>query len=892
MSTTQEAWKLHIKSLGASGLSGLALGRAHAEHLARQVVAGLRLPPGTAVAAVGGLGRSAVAPAGDADLWLLTEQPLDALAPDEHAILYALWDSGIPVSHQWMQVARVGEACAEDLRTETALLDIRHLHGPTDFIGKVTAAAFDHTFALAALAGFFARLEQEVRHRHARFGGSVYLLEPDIKHGPGGMRDLDCARWTARARYHVCPRSAGFAQELVKLGVFVPREAHELEAAEQFLWKLRVALHLRAGRRSDRLTFDAQEALARSLGYVAVTCEPESEQLALGVEQLMQDYYVHARVVVRARESLAQRCLPTLRRSQRVKERQLGDDVVAFDERVAFSAVADLSVNPASALRLFAVAAATGLAVFPAARELCVRQAPDQAFGEKLRASTSAAALFLDLMCDARKPAERHEAHAEAIHETGLLLAMIPEFAPVTGRVHHDLYHVYTVDVHSVAALRVLAQLRRGEPALGAVAEGEAVDDALPRRLAAEVVDPRALCLATLLHDVGKGYPDANGSRSNHSARGAELARPILTRLGMPEAVIREVVTLVAQHLALYHLATRRDLDDVQTTVDCAAIVGTREVLRNLYLLTLADLRTTSPKALTAWKARMLEELYLRTDRYLDDAIPAPEQDERARLAGALHERGIDEQAAAQFVASFPLRYAATVEDERAAEHFALSVERGSLPFAVRCEPLGDGELLRVTVLADDEPGLLARLASALWAARLSVLSAQLYSRVRSTPLPAEAVDVFYVRGSSGRTFEPQVLRALLQRVLGERQAPESLVGSMSPTRTLSTGRTRAPQVLFDDRPSVTHTIVEVFGRDRPGLMYALARTFAQLGLAIAVAKINTEGDRVADVFYVTRAHGAKLTDSRERDAVRVALLAVLEPGAAPPVDAEHSAVD
>ena len=575
VSALREALDRHrgalLERLGA-GEDGAGLARANARFLdgflrARFEAASraAKLPAlGVALAAVGSFGRGAVALRSDADVVVVvaprTLGSKDAAAFAE-ALLYPLWDATLPVGHQVLSATDAVALAQTDLPTATALLDLRHLAGDATLVPDLVARAHEGVFAEQDLGGFIERLEVEAAARHERFGSSVYLLEPDVKSGAGGLRDLDGVRWAARARYRVGePAEAsrlGTWGELVRLGVLVAREAHEIAAAEEFLWRVRNRLHARAARKADRLGFEEQEALAVAMGY--------GDDRARAAERLMQDYYLHARAVTRARESLFQRLQPPRRRPKGVAA-DLGGGVHLFDGHVTIAGSAELQADPALAMRAYAACARQGAPMLSFAREAIARAAADPAWGERLRGSAEAAGLFVELVSAVPETRMRRGSMAGELHDVGLLLAMVPEFLPVTGRVHHDVYHVYTVDVHSVAAVDRLRQLARGELAQ---------EFPLASRLAAEIARPRPLFLATLLHDVGKGWPDASGSRKNHSKTGAELCDVILPRLGMAAEDVDEARQLVHDHLLMYHVATRRDLDDPATIEElCSGLRG------------------------------------------------------------------------------------------------------------------------------------------------------------------------------------------------------------------------------------------------------------------------------------------------------------------------------
>jgi [protein-PII] uridylyltransferase len=353
--------------------------------------------------------------------------------------------------------------------------------------------------------------------------------------------------------------------ELAAHEVIPVRAAHEVELASDFLWAVRNQLHELAGRRSDRLTFGEQESVARALGYAASANVPldasSLERDGAMVESFMSDYYRHARVITRVSEQLLGRAK---RRSEAPSNavEALGDGLILCEGGVAFADASQLREDPALALRIYMTALKREQPVLARSRDAILEATTQPAFVEALRASPEASKLFRKLAASARKAPFRSGSTLSELHEVGLLLAMIPEFAPVVGRVHHDIYHVYTVDVHSVAAVDRLHALARGELA---------AECPLGCRLAAEIARPQMLALATLLHDVGKAI-----GGHNHAQRGAEMARPILTRLGFNADDVDDACHLILKHLALYVVAARRDLSDPATIEEFASEVRGR----------------------------------------------------------------------------------------------------------------------------------------------------------------------------------------------------------------------------------------------------------------------------------------------------------------------------
>jgi [protein-PII] uridylyltransferase len=875
-----EAHRALLAERLGGGEDGMALGRANARFLDKCVASRFdaasaqarQAATGMALAAAGSFGRGAVALRSDADVALIinpkTVNPKTAASFSE-ALLYPLWDATFTVGHQVLSAAEAIRLAQTDLATATVLLDLRLLSGNASLLQDLVARAQEALFGEEDLDAFIDRLDGEASARHERFGGSVYLLEPDVKSGAGGLRDLDGARWAARARYRVGDGGSegplGVWGELVRLGVVVAREAQEIARAEEFLWRVRNRLHARAGRKSDRLGFEEQEALASAMGY--------GDDRARATEVMMQEYYVHARTVTRARADLLERLRPP-RRRRKVVDVDVGGGVHLFDGSVTVAGVAELQSEPALAMRAFAACVRHNAPVLPFARDAIARAAHDPAWCARLRESADAAALFVELVCTVPETRTRRGSIVGEMHDVGLLLAMVPEFLPVTGRVHHDIYHVYTVDVHSVAAVDRLRQLARGELAQ---------QFPLASRLAAEIARPRPLFLATLLHDVGKGWPDASGSRKNHSKTGADMCRAILPRLGLSKEEIDEACQLVVDHLLMYHVSTRRDLDDVATIEEFCRSVHGREGLRNLYLLTVSDLSTTSPTAMTSWKARMLDELYLAAEVHLAGQQPRADAERVARVREAVRAAWTGPRDLVEaMIDSMPERYLLANAPESIVEHARVASQRGDRAAYVARVPYRHPEAAELCVVADDRPGLLARIAAAITASRLEVLGAQVYSR----PIKDrwEAVDVFWVRDRDGGTEGVQSALPRLARDLEDvcagRVDPEDLLhartGSASPWRERPSPAVPT-EVIIDDRASPRHTVLEVYAKDRPGLLYTLARAIHDVRLSIALSKINTEGARVADVFYVSELDGSKVVPGGRYQEIRQALVRAVE---------------
>lgn len=804
-----------------------------------------------AAAAVGSWGRGAVNYRSDLDVRLLCPTASPAAAAAMEGLLYPLWDVGLTIGHQVVTLDEITELARTDLPTATSLLDWRTVAADPAYDVDLLDRVYDRLFGIGVVGQFIERLAVRAERRVERFGGSVYLLEPDVKNGPGGLRDLDVAHWAARARWRV-----NGLKDLVRVGVLEPRELRQITHANDLLWRVRNLLHHLAGRRSDRLSFDRQEQLAAVLGY------GEGRR---SVEEFMSEYYRNAREITRARDLILGRAMPEPTRAPRSVS--IGRGLRITQGAMSIDDPALLEQDPALALRLYDEALRRDLPVYPFARDAVARAALAPSFGDRLRVSSEAARLFVRLVTSTAPARVKRPSLLHELHDVGLLLAMVPEFSPVVGRVHHDIYHVLTVDAHSVATVERMGRLCRGELA---------AEFPLASRVAAEISRPQVLFFAALLHDVGK---DTGGQQ--HSRRGAELAEDILARFGFSDEDTVEVQHLIREHLTMYHVATRRDVDDPATIAEFCRHVRGAEGLRELYLLTVCDVSTTSPDAMTSWKARMLDELYVAADRALGQGAESRnrERTERIREQVRGHWGGEDGEFLEHFLAAMPERYLYANAPARIVEHARFTAATAGARCGVRLLS-GEPPYFEVAFAAEDRPGLLALITATLAAARLAVVGAQIYSW-RARDGLVRVLDVFWVRASTEADMAAAVRRLErdLSRLLGGEVTPHELVGGL---RAPSVGGGKASpevktEITVDNRAATSHTVVEVATRDRQGLLFRLATAIQAEGLTISLAKINTEGDRVADVFYVEDADGTKLLEAARVESLKNRVRAAIQ---------------
>jgi [protein-PII] uridylyltransferase len=819
-----------------------------------------------ALVALGGYGRQELAPFSDIDLLFLL--PYKQTPHGEQVVefmLYRLWDLGLKVGHAVRSIDECLRQAKADMVIRTSLLEARFLWGEQPLFQELKARFRREIVAGSGTAFVEAKLAERDQ-RLERVGDSRYALEPNIKEGKGGLRDLHTLYWIAKYLYQVDDVAA-----LVDLGVLSGEEAAAFDKAARFLWSLRCQLHYLAGRAEDRLTFDLQPELARRIGYA-------DRAGARGVERLMKHYFLVAksvgdltRIFCAALEAQHQR-KPRISLAAFGLLRREAEGFPVEGGRLSLNAKL-LADNPVNILRLFEVAQRRDLDIHPEALRLVTRHLK---LVKALRRDPEANRLFLAMLTSPKGP----EATLRRLNEAGVFGRFIPDFGRVVAQMQYDMYHHYTVDEHTLFAIGILYRIEQGALKQEAPVASDMIHKVLSRRV---------LYLAILLHDIAKGRG------GDHSVLGAEIAQSLGPRLGMSEEETEQVAWLVLNHLLMSNTAFKRDLDDPRTIENFAASVQSLERLRLLLVLTVADIRAVGPKTWNNWKAVLLRELYWRTAERLSGGLETLAADTRAGEAAKALAAELSDWTPAELEAHLARGHAAywlafdTATLARQARLLKGMAQDGQ-PLALETRVDRHSGSTEVTVATADRLGLFADLAGAFALAGADIADARIFTLADGLVL-----DSFTIQDAGGAFEEPGKLArlaAIIRRIVVDAPAegPQEIAIPAAPFASRFDLFTVVPRVLIDNRASASHTVIEVNGRDRKGLLHRLTKAIAALKLQIASAKVSTFGARAVDVFYVKDQFGLKIEDERRVKAIRERLLEVLAEPQAPAVAVNRGA--
>ncbi|MCV9937783.1 [protein-PII] uridylyltransferase [Boseaceae bacterium BT-24-1] len=812
-----------------------------------------------AVVAVGGYGRGTLAPGSDVDLLFLFPDKQTAWGESVvEAMLYPLWDLKLKVGHSVRSVDDCIREGRADMTIRTALLEARLICGDAALFADLVKR-YGAEIAEGTAAAFTEAKLAERETRVARAGSSRYLVEPNVKDGKGGLRDLNTLFWIAKYSYRVDDSA-----ELVEAGLFDAREFAMFQRSEEFLWRVRCWMHFITGRAEERLSFDLQRQVAAAIGYAGRSGQAP-------VERFMKAYFLVAKdvgdltaIVCAALEARQQKPRASLTSligtfTKRRRVRALGHpDFTLRGQRLAVIDDEAFKRDPVNLLRLYEIASRDDLAIHPDTSRLVTQSL--RLVTPQLRQDREANRIFLEILTARRSP----EAVLRRMNESGLLGRFIPDFGRIVAMMQFNMYHHYTVDEHLLRSIGILAEIDGGK------LEAE---HPLANSIFATITNRRALYVALFLHDIAKGRPE------DHSVAGARIARKLCPRLGLTDAQTETVVWLIENHLVMSTIAQSRDLGDPKTIESFAGIVQTLERLKLLLVLTVADIKAVGPGVWNGWKGQLLRTLYYETEVVLAGGHSGIERKARVeRKQEALELRLADwtaEERDAYLARHYPA-YWLKVEPERQEQHarFLREAEIAGRTTATKVETDQFRGVTELTVLAPDHPRLLAIVTGACAAAGGNIVDAQIFTTTDGLVLDTIFVSRAFERDDDELRRAERIAAAIERALKGEIKIADLVAQRRAPPPRGGTFQV-APEVIIDNVLSSRYTVLEVSGLDRPGLLYDLTTAIGKLNLNIASAHIATFGEKAVDVFYVTDLTGAKITSTGRQLLIRQALLAV-----------------
>jgi [protein-PII] uridylyltransferase len=840
-----------------SDVPGILAARTYAQTFLRkfqEVWAAEPLPKeGWSAVAVGGFGRGDLSFVSDLDLLFLYQNRLpQPLKEAIRELTYSLWDAGFEVGHVTSSVSSIDQLVREDFSVLTSYLETRFIAGDQGFY-QHWRDSFLQSFGRKRCKRFLSDLVLCRERRLQQYGESSYLLEPHIKEGVGGLRDLHVIRWAGQALFQ-----DGSCGHLQQQKLLTREEQHWLEQAHDFLWRVRLQLHQITGKHQDQLLFPEQEQIAGRLGFL------DSPQGA-AVEAFMRLYYRHTARIRRTTTFFLERLQERHSQSgsiiKRLRRRILPGPFLLEGHYLHFMEPELVPKQPRLLMQFF-WQAAKSKAHFHHQTGQVIRQNLS-AFGNAERRDPEIIKQFFDILLN---PQQAFTV-LKVMMETGFLDVFLPEFAGVRYRVQHDVYHLYTVDEHLLRTVRQLHQMEQ-QPEQSIIRLK--VED-----IFAQLENRKILYLAALIHDIGKSQG------KNHAVVGAEMARVMAQRLGLSSRETDLLCTLIEKHLLLADIAMKRDLTDEKPIMHCATTIADRECLRLLYLLTIADSCATGPGAWNTWKASLLRELYVKVDHtllrgyWVGEDVEQRTQEIQTQVL-ALVTQTQERQEVIRWLENVSFRYLLSQSPPAILHHYQMEQQLPTRPLVLAAEPT-EGEMWQITVATHDRPGLFSIITGVLWAYGLNILSADIFTRQTGIALDVlqleRVLDALHAKEMWGR------VEADLVKILQEQ--PEHLDHLLTGRRrqTFLHRRTlprKEDRVLINEEASDFHTVVEVYTWDRPGVLHTITKTLFEQGISIQLAKISTPGAQVADVFYVTDLYGNKLLDSQAHERLRQQLLECL----------------
>ena len=791
------------------------------------------------IISVGGYGRREMAPFSDVDLLFLTPYKMTPWSENViETVLYLLWDLKLKVGHSSRSIKDCLRLGSDDYTIRTAMLEHRFVCGDINLASQLNEKLWKNLFSGTAKDFISAKLKER-ENRHEKHG-QRYMVEPNVKEGKGGLRDLQSLYWIAKYVYQTQNIS-----DLVDLNVFRSDEYLQFEQAEEFLWAVRCQMHHLADRAIEQLSFDLQVEVASAMGY-----HDSRDQRA--VEIFMQDYFRHAtrvgdltRIFLTSLEAVHAKDEPLLERIFKRKPK-IDNDYIVIHNRLAIKSEKEFLTNPINLLKLFSEALRTGLLIHPNAMRLV--SANLAMVNNEFRASTEAQQIFLELLLKHGNP----ERALRRMNELGFLAKFIPEFEPIVAMMQFNMYHSYTVDEHTIQCLKTLAQIEKGELVEELPIASSILKDGVNRKV---------IYIALLLHDIGKGRSD------DHSILGAKIAKQVSPRLGLNKQETETVEWLVRYHLLMSDMAQKRDISDPRTVRDFAKAVQSVKRLNLLTVLTVCDVRSVGPDTWNNWKATLIRQLYAETKAILEQGAEALNRENRMTEAKKALREKLSEWDNKDIKIETGRHYPPYWQGFQVDAQFAFAKllrNLGADEIKIELTPDTDRDATRICFALSDHPGIFSRLAGALALVGANVVDARSY-----TSKDGFATAAFWIQDGDGSPYN-QARFSRLRRMIEKTLSGEVITREAIKERDKFKKREKAfkvpTSITFDNEGSEIYTIIEVDTRDRPGLLFDLTRTLANMNVYIASAVIATYGEQVVDSFYVKDMFGLKFhSESKQK---------------------------
>ena len=791
------------------------------------------------IISVGGYGRREMAPFSDVDLLFLTPYKMTPWSENViETVLYLLWDLKLKVGHSSRSIKDCLRLGSEDYTIRTAMLEHRFVCGDINLASKLNDKLWKNLFSGTAKDFISAKLKER-ENRHEKHG-QRYMVEPNVKEGKGGLRDLQSLYWIAKYVYQTQNIS-----DLVDLNVFRSDEYLQFEQAEEFLWAVRCQMHHLADRAIEQLSFDLQVEVASAMGY-----HDSRDQRA--VEIFMQDYFRHAtrvgdltRIFLTSLEAVHAKDEPLLERIFKRKPR-IDNNYIVIHNRLAIKSEKEFLTNPINLLKLFSEALRTGQLIHPNAMRLV--SANLAVVNSEFRASTEAQQIFLELLLKHGNP----ERALRRMNELGFLAKFIPEFEPIVAMMQFNMYHSYTVDEHTIQCLKTLAQIEKSELVEELPIASSILKDGVNRKV---------IYIALLLHDIGKGRSD------DHSILGAKIAKQVSPRLGLNKQETETVEWLVRYHLLMSDMAQKRDISDPRTVRDFAKAVQSVKRLNLLTVLTVCDIRSVGPDTWNNWKATLIRQLYAETKAILEQGAEALNRENRMTEAKKALREKLSEWDNKDIKIETGRHYPPYWQGFQVDAQFAFAKllrNLGADEIKIELTPDTDRDATRICFALSDHPGIFSRLAGALALVGANVVDARSY-----TSKDGFATAAFWIQDGDGSPYN-QARFSRLRRMIEKTLSGEVITREAIKERDKFKKREKAfkvpTSITFNNEGSEIYTIIEVDTRDRPGLLFDLTRTLANMNVYIASAVIATYGEQVVDSFYVKDMFGLKFhSESKQK---------------------------